>query len=519
MKRVLLVVVGALIVLLSIEGAVSLLGRQAWLGPVRAPMRWSGPSDAVRRQAAADHPGLYQVHSDPRIGYVLKANTTLSIYDSLVHTDGHGMRRRPGPPVPAGSDPWRIVVLGDSVAFGYGIEGDETLAHRLEQTLTDVRGPDARPVICHTVAVPSWNHLAATTFLIKELDRLDPHIVLDFPVHNDVADLSGISAAGGLADLPDINAARPTLTASMSRLVGLAEAARSFAEAEDHTLTSAGMGPISLTAKLSPESERRYAENVDSVARLHRALLARGARLALLHRGPGEYGWHLRAGLVEAGEAVPVIPLLETSLASFTLGFDPHANATTLDVYATWCAAWLLEQGWLERGADGPLPAVPEEYRVRRKPVLDDAAVIRRSRSARAFARSMLQPVIDLRGGRGVRQVYGGLNLNGTVKTEMLAVLPRQGTVLDLHLAPLEDQPGLHPLGIRVEVDGLLLQRIELDDDAPERHVRLPLPAPGPDERDTLELRLVAEDWAVVRYLGGPLLSSFRPLRLAVSSP
>ena len=48
--------------------------------------------------------------------------------------------------------------------------------------------------------------------------------------------------------------------------------------------------------------------------------------------------------------------------------------------------------------------------------------------------------------------------------------------------------------------------------------MRLALPPAGPGAGDTLELRILAEDWAVARHLGGPVLASFRPLRLAVVS-
>ena len=62
--------------------------------------------------------------SHPYIGYLHKPNNSLFIagrdFGAVHHTDGHGFRN--ASPWPDRAD---VVVLGDSVTFGYGVEDDQ----------------------------------------------------------------------------------------------------------------------------------------------------------------------------------------------------------------------------------------------------------------------------------------------------------------------------------------------------------------------------------------------------------
>src|SRR4029453_18065282 len=97
-------------------------------------------TDAERRRAAANNPGPYAVHKDPLVGYVLRGDAEFEVFGGSVHTDALGLRRRTGPRHDV--KPLRIVVVGDSVAFGYGLDDDQALAQRLEDLLAGLQPAD-----------------------------------------------------------------------------------------------------------------------------------------------------------------------------------------------------------------------------------------------------------------------------------------------------------------------------------------------------------------------------------------
>jgi hypothetical protein len=301
---------------------------------------------------------IYAPHEDARVGYVLQPERDLAIYDGRIRSDALGLRSRPGPPPP--DDAQRIVVLGDSVAFGFGVNDDECLAARLEARLAELRGPGERPVACRTVAIPSWNQRAAAAFLLDHWDELRPDIVLDLPIANDVYDLDGVRATGERRAWPDPAAADPWLTVSvryqMSGMVGR------FLSGRGGELTARDLGPDVVLGDLCAESRRRHDDNAESIVRLDALLAARGCRLALVWNTIGDYTWSLTSRLAVRDPELPSIPLLRVARPEFSLGHDPHPNALTLDVWARWLAAELVERGWVTRGEGRALPAVPGEY-------------------------------------------------------------------------------------------------------------------------------------------------------------
>ncbi|HTE05439.1 MAG TPA: hypothetical protein VK824_04515, partial [Planctomycetota bacterium] len=186
--------------LLAVEGVASALAGRLLLTPlVRARLASPPAATDVFAQrseapgparpgpgAAAPAEGVYRVHPDPLVGYTLRLSRQLAVFDAPVHSDALGLRTTPGPP-PAPDAP-RVAILGDSVAFGYGLRGEETIAARLGVLLGASRGPGEPPVACRTVAMPGWNHANAVHFLLDHLDALAPDIVVYVPVGNDLLD-------------------------------------------------------------------------------------------------------------------------------------------------------------------------------------------------------------------------------------------------------------------------------------------------------------------------------------------
>jgi hypothetical protein len=508
--------------LLCAEGALSLAGAPtlgARLRPVvdavtPAPVRLLG--DAERLAAEGDdgeHGGIYVEHPDPLVRYVLRPDSAFRILDGTVSTNALGLRRRPGPPAAEGAV--RLVVLGDSVAFGYGVDDDQTLAARLEQHLAASLGPAARPVACHTVAVPSWNHRAAVAALTDHWDAYEPGIVVYVPVPNDLSDANSVLSTGQMRLQPDPTAADPWLVVSRSRLGSLEAAFETHLRARGRAPADiAGeFGPTALEADIAPESSRRYDENAASIAALERLVRARGGRLLVALATPGAYAWHLLDRLGALAPDLAVLMLERVVPPEHTLGVNNHPNAATLDARATWIARELLARGWVDPGEARPLPDVPSGYAALRGPAPAPHELRERAAAAREHARESLHHELDLRSGRGLRQVYGGLNHDTTAGTALMVLLRAAGPRLQLRLAPLPTRPDLYPLDVDVDVDGRPIGRVSLAADGVQ-DADLALPddlAPG----SPIEVRLRPGRWCVIHDEGRAQVASFQPVRIA----
>jgi lysophospholipase L1-like esterase len=121
-------------------------------------------------------PGMYEVDSD--VGYVLtpgfKGSVRRAEFDSPVTIGEAGLRgadprhRRP--------DTFRILVLGDSLAWGFGVEDDETFAARLEALLSR-RYPDLDIQVLNG-AVPGYGTADELAYLRSRGVELGPDLVV-----------------------------------------------------------------------------------------------------------------------------------------------------------------------------------------------------------------------------------------------------------------------------------------------------------------------------------------------------
>src|SRR5262245_39823401 len=167
MRRVAMGLVLSTCVLLMFCGAFALVTGRSPLAWLRAePPELRLHFEQERTAAAASNAGEFRVDADPRVGYTLRANAELRTILAPYETDAIGLRRRVGPP-PA-PQARTLALVGDSVAFGFGLQESECLAPRLEDALAaacgDVDG--ARDLVCRTVAVPGWNARNACAFLL-----------------------------------------------------------------------------------------------------------------------------------------------------------------------------------------------------------------------------------------------------------------------------------------------------------------------------------------------------------------
>ncbi len=133
------------------------------------------------------HPkGLYV--SDPDLGYVLAKNYDARHqhpeYDMTIHTSSDGLR---GKEITSKSpDTFRILVLGDSIAWGYGVDLTDSFPHQLEQRLNDRLSPGFEVL---NAAIPGYGTAQELVLLQKlGLDYEPDLVIVGLFVENDAYD-------------------------------------------------------------------------------------------------------------------------------------------------------------------------------------------------------------------------------------------------------------------------------------------------------------------------------------------
>jgi lysophospholipase L1-like esterase len=101
--------------------------------------------------------------------------------DVLVTYNNRGLRDRPI--LPKAEEEYRILTLGDSVTFGWGVPQDQVFPSRLEQLLP---GRIQRPVRVINGGVCGYNTIQEVTYFKREGVALQPDLVLLTYVTNDI---------------------------------------------------------------------------------------------------------------------------------------------------------------------------------------------------------------------------------------------------------------------------------------------------------------------------------------------
>ncbi len=496
-KRLLILVATTILLALAVEGVLSLFSERSFADLFRER---GGGLDALAQgftleaelaARAARTPGPYRVHEDPFVGYAFKQEAELEYATKRFRTDDLGLRVRPGPS--PGPDAFRIALLGDSVAFGHGLEEGETIAAQLETILHESCGEGAREVVCLAVAVPSWNYRNALCFLLDHLDELDPDLVLYMEIDNDLDDSYGTDEVGQRRVMEDAGAPDPLLNFRSNQ----AYFNRGVLRLRDQgrSLDRRSFGPVAAQAALTFSSSWRIEDMARSLVDAQGVLAARGARLALLPYVQHALHRQVRARLALADAEVPSIPLFEDIRTEDTLGTDPHPNAASARTFAIWIAATLFEWGWLPSGPIRPLPEVDPRHEGRRTREKSASEVLEWSAEFERSASDGLEPTISNDTLQGVLQIYGGINADGSFGPRLAAVLPA-GKILRVELAPLVERPDLYPLEIRVEVDGSVVGSV-LVHAADSGALQSDFPLPAQATEQPFEVRLLAQRWCV----------------------
>jgi lysophospholipase L1-like esterase len=122
---------------------------------------------------------------DPELRYVFEPNQKGWIDDGFVHINSRGFRGdEPAIPKPAGR--FRVVIIGDSLAMGWGVDDEETLSAELERRLHQ-QFPD-RDLDVVNISVGGYDTFQEVGLLKRNVDQLEPDLVLVGFYSNDVPD-------------------------------------------------------------------------------------------------------------------------------------------------------------------------------------------------------------------------------------------------------------------------------------------------------------------------------------------
>ena len=141
-----------------------------------------GDSSAPADNAAVHLQHMIRMSPNPSIVYDLFPDMSVRFMGGRVHTDAQGFRVTPGSTNHL--DAFRIVGLGDSVLFGWGVDDAETYLSRLVGPISQEL--DGRPVHVLNTSVPGYNTVMELETLKTKALQYSPNLVLIHYTENDL---------------------------------------------------------------------------------------------------------------------------------------------------------------------------------------------------------------------------------------------------------------------------------------------------------------------------------------------
>jgi lysophospholipase L1-like esterase len=284
--------------------------------------------------------GASYLREDAELTWVVERSAQADVqgrdFRFAVHTNSLGLRGdelRSGPQT-------RILLLGDSYVFGYGVDDAETFAARLQE-LFDTRGPPGIEVV--NAGVPGYGAAQARRLAARLWDAVDPALAIYVHCGNDFADDVRFSR-GSYAQLRNrvpgreflkrhsalYNVAKPMVLALLSKL-GIYNLEIRFeggAEAREGALVS----------ELGQAWARGRDLTCAAVAGIGEDARERGARLAVTTVGfwPDGDGLHFSrdARAFEDCAAARGIPFLDPTRAFPARETEPWTNQNSAGHYS-----------------------------------------------------------------------------------------------------------------------------------------------------------------------------------------
>ncbi len=465
-----------LLVLAAAGLTAGLVGTGGWFWSTHRPLRLEDLQPSQRQRLAESltrtDPGVFEAAwFEPRIGYTLRRNAQVTVWDDTFTSNEIGYRSGPLDK-PAGV--FRIVFLGDSWTYGMGIRESESFPRVLAR-LANADRTAGGPVEVRTLALPGYSPLNSIAAFELWEGRLDADAVVVVPSSNDDESTPRVTPDGrlyvGAAGQPDAFGWPHDVW-------------RSFPWLHD------GHGSLS-----------RWRAAFARVRELERRLEARGVPLALLFvaRWPPPI---VHRFVAEAGLHAPyaVVPEELTLGRWLTQLENPHGNPAANEVYAR-VLHRVLEQrlGWRPLAAgDAIANAVPVFAVPPPRQSWEGEARERLRAGTRQFLGATFAPGAD-----SAHAFSGpGDPATGAIgRATTILVAPPPGTrALDVRLRRLPDLRGFYPLGLSIRIPsaggGTSVRVVVRADEPPTQTFRIAVPRDR-DGDQALEVVLVADRVAV----------------------
>lgn len=194
-----LLALGAGLILALLGLAALLLFRPA--SPARSLQDEVLREPALRAQLveelARQSTGNYDSHPDATVGHVHLPGQRNGPH-GVERINSRGMREEEYElPKPLGMI--RVVILGDSFVFGWGVAAEERMGAHLEQVLRE-RGAGSVALEVVHLGVISWSLASECAYVLRQLETLAPDLVVQITLTNDLDDPQGIRGFGGLGN-------------------------------------------------------------------------------------------------------------------------------------------------------------------------------------------------------------------------------------------------------------------------------------------------------------------------------
>lgn len=466
-------VLGAMSLALLVAVAVLLRGDAGRSG--------AAPRSATVADMVAETEGIMDSHPDPDVGRVLLPGLDARpFHGARVSTNAEGMAEREYV-LPKPADVTRVVLLGDSYPFGWGVAAEERLGVHLERALveraTSKDGGPARIEVLH-LAVPSWNIRSACAFLRRQLTPLAPDLVVLNVGINDLDDVADVRGFGAMSTFSSQHRERADGMVYMNHSTVV------------HGSSQQGL----LVFGLDHEGRSRWERVEDDILRLDEAVRAAGGRLRLLFcidalkpvarqhldRLPDDLFVHLPAEFA-SDPAHRVTPT------------DGHWSARAHERLGALLYAVVQRQRLLPALELSPWGEADAEFEALHR---HGAKQARRPVPVENLLRHRrIDPRLDFTAldDHGAAQIHGGVDADGRASPYVSFLLRNPGAArLRLELSGL-GRVELPDVGLAVELEDIPVASVRVAADG-RRVVEVELPA-ALAQREHLTVRLVFDDF------------------------
>lgn len=264
-----------------------------------------------------------------------------------ISTNSLGLR---APEPPAVKTKTRVLVLGDSYTFGFGLREQETFCAVLGGRL-------AGSVEVYNAGISGFEIADSVAQYFRVVDRIDPDVVIVTFVTNDLND-SYVSNSEGNLSPPSLEQAEEGMFASTANVLRMAWCEGLSGEAFADFVSRHSQGPHFFLMGLSPFGASRWQRYERELARLVADARKRDARIVVATFDPVDAFFARKLTNLCARLGVPVYGIghgVNLGSPSFRLTWDPHPNGAANRAFADALLGVLVDQGVIPHSTAAPV--------------------------------------------------------------------------------------------------------------------------------------------------------------------